>query len=225
MERVYRFRSTDRLLGSSQELQRQEIYFASPSELNDPTEGIFPFVWQGDKIIWTNFFRHYLYCLHCKCLDFALMADHKKIADIPLPIMGGSLPPTTVMSQIHGTVIQKVFKDTNVEESLNVLAQSEYPVGNNEILFLFQIFHWKAIEVIRAVHQEFGYPLPYFRNEPCPFNPINGFLGILESMMRENSASTPFLQIAQSFFEDRFLVGKYTLEQQEIDNSKASDIQ
>jgi hypothetical protein len=35
----YRFRSVDALLGERAELDSQEIYFASPAELNDPMEG------------------------------------------------------------------------------------------------------------------------------------------------------------------------------------------
>ena len=202
MERVYRFRSTDRLLGSSQELEKQEIYFAHPSELNDPAEGIFPFVWEGDKIIWTNFFQHYLYCFHCKCLDFAVMGDHAKIAGIPPPMMGGrGLAFTTVMSQIHGNVIQKVFNDPNVEKLVKVLAQSKHQLDISGVLFLFRVFHRKAIGAIRDVHQELGYPLD-FLNVPIRDNPLDGFPGVLESMMRTNSASTLII-IWESIFGNK----------------------
>ncbi len=36
---IYRFRTADSLLDRFNELERQEIYFASPTELNDPMEG------------------------------------------------------------------------------------------------------------------------------------------------------------------------------------------
>lgn len=39
MERLFRLRKTESLLGSHQELENQEIFFASPDELNDPLEG------------------------------------------------------------------------------------------------------------------------------------------------------------------------------------------
>src|ERR1035441_10982817 len=59
----YRFRPTDALLDRFQELERQEIYFASPKELNDPLEGFKDLVWSGDRILWKNLLRHYLLCL------------------------------------------------------------------------------------------------------------------------------------------------------------------
>jgi hypothetical protein len=46
-----------------QELQRQEIYFPKPDELNDPVEGFMDVFWAGDGILWRNLFRHYLLCL------------------------------------------------------------------------------------------------------------------------------------------------------------------
>ena len=57
---LYRFRSIDALLDKYQELESQTIYFASPDELNDPMEGFRDIVWSGDKIVWTNFFKHYV---------------------------------------------------------------------------------------------------------------------------------------------------------------------
>lgn len=62
-EFLYRFRSTNALLGKFEELERQEIFFASPDELNDPLEGFTNIVWQGDAILWRNLLGHYLLCL------------------------------------------------------------------------------------------------------------------------------------------------------------------
>ena len=61
MAEFFRFRSIDALLGKFQELEKQTIYFASPEELNDPMEGLRDIVWDGDKIVWTNFFKHYVF--------------------------------------------------------------------------------------------------------------------------------------------------------------------
>ena len=62
-EFLYRFRSTHALLEGYEELERQEIFFAAPEELNDPLEGFTNIVWQGDAILWRNLLRHYLLCL------------------------------------------------------------------------------------------------------------------------------------------------------------------
>ena len=50
---LYRFRTTEKLLDKKyQELERQEIYFADPQELNDPIEGFKDIFWSGDEIVW-----------------------------------------------------------------------------------------------------------------------------------------------------------------------------
>ncbi len=56
---LYRFRSASALLDQFHELDRQEIYFSSASEQNDPMEGYRDIVWKGDSIAWRNLFRHY----------------------------------------------------------------------------------------------------------------------------------------------------------------------
>ncbi|KTB77300.1 hypothetical protein AO070_17165 [Pseudomonas syringae pv. syringae PD2766] len=73
MERhLYRFRRADRLLGKDAtesqaavpgELEKLEIYFAPPEQLNDPLEGYREIYWSGDRIAWINLFRHYLLVL------------------------------------------------------------------------------------------------------------------------------------------------------------------
>ena len=64
MSEYYRFRNRDSLLGDKKELETQTIYFASPNELNDPVEGVPNIVWSGDKIVWTNLFKHFAISLH-----------------------------------------------------------------------------------------------------------------------------------------------------------------
>ena len=65
MTEYYRFRNMKYLIGDEyRELEDQTIYFASPDELNDPMEGFQDMVWSGDKIVWTNFLKHYAISLH-----------------------------------------------------------------------------------------------------------------------------------------------------------------
>ena len=64
MTEYYRFRNRDSLLGEKKELETHTIYLASPDELNDPMEGFQDMVWSGDKIVWTNLFKHFAISLH-----------------------------------------------------------------------------------------------------------------------------------------------------------------
>ena len=228
MERVYRFRSIKHVL-RYHELERQEIYFASPDELNDPAEISFPFAWEGDKIIWTNFFRHYLNCLHWNCLDFLVMANHKRIAEIQPPVINVESPAlSAVMSQMHGEIVQKVLNNINFRELIKVLAQYECPIGNSGILFICQIFHWEAMKVIQAVHHEHGYPLPYFPDDPSPGNLFNGATNLLDSIISANISSAQFSALFQEIVQPHlgalFLRAKHFLTRKTINNAQVTDI-
>ena len=84
----------DNLLGEHQELKKQEIYFANPEDLNDPMEGFRDIFWRGDKIVWENFFKHYVFCLYTTHLHF-LVAGHSiqlNANNIPILVRWDKLP-------------------------------------------------------------------------------------------------------------------------------------
>lgn len=71
----YRFRAIENLFGDYRELEKQSIFFASPALLNDPVEGFKDIYWQGDEILWTNLFNHYLLCLMKWCIEFQIIGE------------------------------------------------------------------------------------------------------------------------------------------------------
>ncbi|MCS6098595.1 DUF2971 domain-containing protein [Shewanella baltica] len=71
----YRFRAIENLFGDYCELERQSIFFAPPHLLNDPVEGFKDIYWQGDEILWTNLFNHYLLCLMKWCIEFQIIGE------------------------------------------------------------------------------------------------------------------------------------------------------
>lgn len=60
---LYRFRSMKYLLGEYNELEKEEIYFASLNELNDPLEGMLQIIWDGDEISWKGLINNYLFIM------------------------------------------------------------------------------------------------------------------------------------------------------------------
>ena len=87
MTQLYRLRSIDHVLGEYKELEIKEIYFAEPSELNDPMEGFRDIFWMGDHIVWNNLFRHYIYCLHTTCVISRFIGNTAELRPQHIPIM------------------------------------------------------------------------------------------------------------------------------------------
>ena len=101
---LYRFRSIDAVLDKYQELENQTIYFASPDQLNDPMEGFRDIVWRGDKIVWENFFKHYVFCLNEGFLRLRVFGDSKELSIDDIPFLGR-------WDQLSTSQAQKLFDE------------------------------------------------------------------------------------------------------------------
>src|SRR5579883_2849612 len=73
-EYFYRYRPMRAVLDEFHELERQEIYFSTTDELNDPMEGFKDLFWWGDAIIWRNLLRHYILCV-LQAFAYCAMAE------------------------------------------------------------------------------------------------------------------------------------------------------
>ena len=134
MAEFYRFRSIDSLLAKHRELEEQTIYFASPEELNDPMEGLRDIVWSGDKIVWTNFFKHYVFCLN-RCYFLLNVTQHpRKLETTDLPILER-------WDQIRIPIEQVLFDDIwerfcnlpHIQEIIEALANTRRKIRYREI--------------------------------------------------------------------------------------------
>ncbi len=130
----YRFRSIDALLDKYQELESQTIYFASPDQLNDPMEGFRDIVWRGDKIVWTNFFKHFIYCLLISYLRLEKAGASEELGVDDIPILGR-------WDQISTPQAQRLFDDIwhrflnlpKMPEVIEALASSKHKIRYREL--------------------------------------------------------------------------------------------
>ena len=135
MSEFYRFRSTDALLGKFQELEKQTIYFASPEELNDPMEGLRDIVWDGDKIVWTNFFKHYIFCLNRSCLMLNITRKSQKLDVADIPILERWDQITIPIEKILFNDIWDRFCNLPfIHEIIEALANTTYKIRYREIV-------------------------------------------------------------------------------------------
>jgi hypothetical protein len=144
---VYRFRSTSALLGEFQELEKQEIYFASPQELNDPLEGLKDIFWQGDAIVWTNLVRHYLLCLMQAVLTAIEHGPDHQFADHDIPVLLTEEGLTPSGRPLFQTICTKFFENEEVVQLPALLAARISPIRRNELLSLFWFIHFHALKI------------------------------------------------------------------------------
>ena len=152
MAEFYRFRSIDSLLGKHQELEKQTIYFASPEELNDPMEGLRDIVWNGDKIVWNNFFKHYVFCLNRSIWLLNMTGQPQKLDVDSIPILERWDKITRPIEKIlFDNIWDRFYNLPYIQEIIEALANTRRKIKYREIIFsLKSIQTFYLLDEIRA---------------------------------------------------------------------------
>lgn len=154
---IYRFRKAKDLLDGYQELEKQEIYFASPEQLNDPMEGFRDIFWKGDEIVWRNMLKNYLFCLEHIYLLTVIAAEKTKVdaSDIPLfnyPITNYSPQRFAITEQVR----KRFFERPAMDSLPGQLASRQNAIRRNELLSHLNYVHNFAVKAIEDVYLEQG---------------------------------------------------------------------
>ena len=142
---IYRFRSIDRLL-KFRELEDCYIFFSGPTELNDPGERLRNFVWKGDAIVWSNFFRHYFRCLLMFCIHFRILAHDVDLdeRDVRVTrISGKSVYFDSRGATMFESLCDTMFKRSNIGILIDSLTNRT--VKRNELIHYVMLLHLPAL--------------------------------------------------------------------------------
>ena len=158
MAEFFRFRSTDALLRKFQELEKQTIYFASPEELNDPMEGLRDIVWDGDKIVWTNFFKHYIFCLNRSCLLLPLIDSYQKFDVNSIPILERwDQMRFPIEKSLFDDIWDRFYNLPHTQEIIEALANTRREIRYREIISHLQSLQTLVLlDEIRKSHIDHG---------------------------------------------------------------------
>ncbi len=142
-DHMYRFRSIHALLDGFNELENQEIYFASPEELNDPLEGYKDIFWDGDNIVWNNLLNHHLFCLLKVYMLWIVGGNSYKLTPDDIPTLGNkSSFPTDKLSKVFDNIYCKLMKREDISEIVKTLSKNSRRIRMNEFhLILGNILH------------------------------------------------------------------------------------
>ena len=155
---VYRFRSMEYLLGNEyQELEKQTIYFASPDQLNNPIEGFRDVVWSGDKIVWTNFFKHFVYCLHANYLLLRLGGDSVELDVDNIPIIDRwDKVPSPRMQRLSDDIWHRFLNLPYMIEIIEALANTNRKIRYRKLGLYLRVIYSVFIEEIEKSHIAHG---------------------------------------------------------------------
>lgn len=153
-EHLYRYRNIDRLLGKSKELENQQIFFASPSQLNDPMEGFRYIRWDGDQVSWKNLFKHYLSCLQHVFTLLQIGGDKYAIDKTMIPVWDPRYDPTGKYGPVLDHTIRLFFASPCVNKVVDALSNREIAVKTTELIHILEWINGFALQMIQKSFHE-----------------------------------------------------------------------
>jgi hypothetical protein len=136
MDIIFKLRNTSSLLNGFHELENQELFFASPDELNDPQEGFLNLFWQGDKIVWRNLLRYYIFNL-TSCLLKASYSRNERLLSSDLLMFNVNIN-TGIDPSFRNTyraIENIVFGISVIDELITYLSESNKKLHQDELFF------------------------------------------------------------------------------------------
>ena len=215
MDEIYRFRSIDRLLGESLELESQTIYFAERSELNDPMEAIRDLVWRGDKIVWANLFRHYLNCLHHIYLLLRVTEQHDPVGPGDIPInMRWDDPPSEQYADLLSEIWSDLDRQFDLAHVASRLESLDRAARSAEVEGYLTFLHLHAVAAIVRAHVARGTEDPSPALLDWPSNLPEAFsrmFDLLEQLEDDGSFIELSFEAMQQMMAKRRVLSKMTV--------------
>jgi len=150
---LYRIRPLNALLDKHHELERQEIFFAEPTQLNDPMEGLRDVFWQGDRIVWTNLLRHYLKCLNRAWMFWNVAAEQEDLTWRHIPVLQFTDDPPQ-LRELDQQISEAFFAKRVVIAFIQALSQRTLPVRRQELVAHLRYLHILAITTVHSVYRK-----------------------------------------------------------------------
>ncbi len=150
---MYRFRTIASILDKHNELEKQEIYFSNPDELNDPMEGYKDVFWKGDKIVWKNFIINYVKSTEHIFGLVLLLNSKTKITDAEIRVLSHapSYRSPHYIALIR-EIIDKLFEIVFIKELPDHLAKRTKPVRRYELISYTEMIHPFVINSISEIY-------------------------------------------------------------------------
>ncbi len=228
MKEIYRFRNAESLIRRFKELQNQEIYFASPEELNDPMEGYRDIYWKGDEIIWKNFILNYIKSFEQIFKLYSVVIESKKIDESDIidtfKLAGGF---TSFNTQIIDKVSEKFFKIPFIQKLPEALSKRINPIRRSELISYLQFIHPLLINSVSQTYYENGLiSFPLLSKDLTEFEKVIEASGSLPDLLNKielenkNKSLESFLTVIGIYSQSNLLLARKSYDKK-LDNENS----
>jgi hypothetical protein len=179
-------------------------------------EGYRDIFWQGDKIVWKNFFKHYLLCIeHVYSLYVICGEEHAQITerDIPVYKCYDNLP-----TPHYKTLFDNIFKEFYdvVGGFVEKISTRSTPIRRDELYCYLTAVHYIAMEIIKSNYEKKGLIPKQEVNKnkkPINLNHLSKMIdAIEEGIKKENWADkiSKIFEIQKFIYQDIYLTNSCT---------------
>lgn len=151
---LYRFRQVSNLL-KYKELEEQYLYFASPSQQNDPMEGYIEYSWRGDWIAWIGLFKNYVWQIYMSCCMLQLGAsvdELKKLYLTQTEICWKDMP----IIERRANLETAFAEDLHIKKLALVLGNLDFELSTIEVQSILCSLHMIAFQYAREALEADG---------------------------------------------------------------------
>jgi hypothetical protein len=197
-KRFYRIRNLEKLLNEYNELENQEIFFQSSEKLNDPLERFMDFVFNGDKVVWKFFFKHYILCFEWIFQNYIIFREEDiKLTTEHIPIFKSFSELETLEYKKLITNITNEFFIV-YEDLIDKISLRATSVKKDELLKYLHTLHLGLLEIIQRVYESEG-----LMNKREQFKEID----IIEDLIKEHGfeKTNKLHQNSVSWYENMML--------------------
>ena len=149
----YKFRSTETLLDRYNELEKEYIYFSKLNDLNDPIEGFFDVYWQGDEILWGNFFKNYLYSFYHFSLKFFIDPEYPVYDQHNYSNFDIEVRNRLEQTDTYKAYCQNFFENNTIQKFLFFLNHRK--IKKEELSLYLNFIHLYLIDNLLNIYKEF----------------------------------------------------------------------
>ena len=136
-DELYKFRPLQALL-DWKELEDGYIYFSHTKDLNDPMEGHVNLTFNADQIVWTNFFKNYIYSVYSFWMRLVLSGENwKKIMvaeDIYVSFDPEFKKSIYKVDLLYSGICKKFFDDGVINELIEHLSSRKAELTKIELM-------------------------------------------------------------------------------------------
>ena len=192
-----------------EELRNLELFFATPSENNDPMDGLQVVYWEGDEVLWANLVRHYCLCLFQFYQLVQVAGDSVPVSDESISArMTPDNIPAGDLRECYDAHSEDVLRQHEIGQLLRTLTKRA-KLYQEELAYLFLQYHSifvLRLDLIASRKLSLKMP-PGLHNFLRLMKPSPPLEEVVFSVSGDEASD--YFQLVQSFYDQTILAARF----------------